>query len=139
MATTLTIRDETLGGGVTHELTLEGLSETITVRELIRSRVYQEVNDHNRRVRQANAQAQPYSGLITPTAAEQQLNGPRVGKVTAKEVDWRKQFDTACEAFERNGFLVLVDDRQIGSLDQQLTLRPTSTVSFVKLTMLVGG
>ena len=37
----LTIKDETAGGKVTNSLTLDVLDETITVRELIRSRVYQ--------------------------------------------------------------------------------------------------
>jgi len=47
----LTIRDETTAGKLTHELTLDLLNEKLTVRELIRSRVYQEVDDFNRRVR----------------------------------------------------------------------------------------
>jgi hypothetical protein len=51
----LAIRDETAGGAVLNELTLDVLSETITVRELIRSRVYQEVQDHNLRQRQGAA------------------------------------------------------------------------------------
>ena len=89
--------------------------------------------------RAGNAAAEHYNGLVTPAAAEQQLNGPRHGKVLAREIDWRVQFETACDAFARNGFLILVDDRQIGDLDDRLTLRPTTDVAFVKLTMLVGG
>ena len=143
MTGTLTIRDETLdgreaeGGGV--RLSLDDLAETVTVRELIRARVYQEVDDHNRRVRTAGDDAQPYNGLVTPTAAERQLNGPRQGKALAREIDWRKSFDAACDAFERNGFLVLVDDRQAESLEERVTLSPSSDVAFVRLTMLVGG
>src|SRR5437870_3899414 len=49
MAATLTIRDESAGGKTLHELTLDILTERITVRELIRSRVYQEVQDFNRK------------------------------------------------------------------------------------------
>ena len=45
--TTLTIRDEELAGTTIHEFSLDFLTEHITVRELIRSRVYQEVQDHN--------------------------------------------------------------------------------------------
>jgi hypothetical protein len=45
----------------------------------------------------------------------------------------------ACDAFDRNGFRVLVDDRQAASLDEQVTLRAESDVAFVRLTMLVGG
>ena len=135
----LLIRDETANGSVTNELTLDVLDETITVRELIRSRVYQEVDEHNRRVRQAAQNAVPFNGLVTPTAVEQQLNPSRVGKPSAREIDWKKQFETACDAFGRNGFFILVDDRQAEELEESITLRVETAVSFVKLTPLVGG
>jgi hypothetical protein len=135
----ITIRDETASGKLTNELSLNVLDETITVRELIRSRVYQEVDDHNRRVREANARSVPFNGLVTPTAAEENLNVPRVGRPAAREIDWKKQFETACDAFGRNGFFILVNDRQVEELDETITLGATSTVSFVKLTPLVGG
>ena len=135
----LTIRDETANGSVTHELTLDVLEETITVRELIRSRVYQEVDEHNRRVRHAAGEAAPFNGLVTPTATERQLNPARAGRPAAREIDWKKQFDAACDAFGRNGFFILIDDRQAEELDEPITLRAETTVSFVKLTQLVGG
>ena len=138
----LTIRDETTSGSLTNELTLDLLDETITVRELIRSRVYQEVDEHNRRVRQANAAAAaPYKGLVTPTTTERQLRSPRdpAPGTVAREIDWRKQFDAACDAFGRNGFFILVDDRQAEALDETITLRAGQPVTFVKLTPLVGG
>ena len=68
----LTIRDESATGSVTHELTLDVLSETMTVRELIRSRVYQEVQDYNLKRRTGTGE---FRGLVTPTDAERTLNG----------------------------------------------------------------
>ena len=47
MSVTLTIRDETATGDICNETPLEFPSERITVRELIRERVYQEVQDFN--------------------------------------------------------------------------------------------
>ena len=47
MAATLTIRDEEMSGRTISEFPLDFLSEHISIRELIRSRVYQEVKDHN--------------------------------------------------------------------------------------------
>jgi hypothetical protein len=131
----VTIRDETATGSVTNELTLDVLTETVTVRELIRGRVYQEVQDYSRR-RQAGAAE--FKGLVTPTQAERALNGPATTR-PGREVDWKAQFDRACEAFDRNGFFVLVDNRQAESLDEPVTLRHDSRVSFVKLVPLVGG
>ena len=128
---TITIRDETLTGQSIAEHPLDLLTERVTVRELIRSRVYQEVQDYNRR------QPETFRGLVQPTDAEQTLNGFRVRN--HRQLDWKQQFEKACDAFERNGFFVLVNDRQPDSLDEELTIDPTKTVTFVKLLPLVGG
>jgi hypothetical protein len=54
-------------------------------------------------------------------------------------VDWQKQFEVACEAFCRGGFLVLVDEGQKTELDEEITLVPGTEVTFLRLTPLVGG
>jgi hypothetical protein len=131
MSTTLTVRDENTSGGTLHEFALEVLTERITVRELIRSRVYQEVQDYNRR------QPPVYRGLVQPTDAEATLNGYHLRQ--ARLIDWKKQYDKAVAAFETNGFLVLIDDKQAESLDEEIVVRPDTRVSFLRLTPLVGG
>ncbi|MCG3130704.1 MAG: hypothetical protein FLDDKLPJ_01475 [Phycisphaerae bacterium] len=132
MPTTLTIRDETTSGAPVHTLTLEFLTERITVRELIRSRVYQEVKDQNVRAAQGH-----FRTLVKPTDAEESLNGFKLRQ--PRSIDWQQQFDVALEAFNRNGFLILVDDRQVSGLEEEITLTPTTKVSFLKLVPLVGG
>src|SRR5947209_569379 len=134
MSARLTIRDETPAGGVSNEWSLEFLNETITVRELIRERVYQEVQDH--KVRQQGVG--PYRGLIQPEGYEQALNGPRSG-AKPRPIDWQKQYEKAVEAFETNRVLVLIDDVQAESLDQTFTIGPATGVTFLRLTLLVGG
>src|SRR3954471_24409675 len=136
---TLTITNDTASGRTTHSLTLDVLDETITVRELIRSRVYQEVQDHNRR--KASAEPVAFNGLVTPRDEERMLNaGAMDGKPRhLREIDWRKQFEVSCDAFQRNGFFVLVDDKQVESLDESITVGHDTTVSFVRLMPLVGG
>lgn len=131
MAISLTIHDETLFGERKNALSLDFLNETITVRELIRERVYEEVRQHNA------LNAGTGRSLVQPTLAEEALNGKT--SPLPRRVDWEVQFRIALEAFERNGFFVLVDDRQVGSLDETIALRPTTQVSFVKLVPLVGG
>ncbi|MCA9298072.1 MAG: hypothetical protein KDA28_03340 [Phycisphaerales bacterium] len=128
---TLTIRDETTTGAISEPFTLDFLTEHITVRELIRERVYQEVGDHN-----AN-QADTFRGLVQPTDAERTLNGFKVPR--GRMIDWEPQYRKACEAFEQNGILVLVGDRQTRSLDEIITITPSTEVSFLKLVPLVGG
>lgn len=131
MPMTVTLYDETLFGERNDALSLDFLNETISVRELIRERVYEEV-------RQYNATTPEYfRGLVQPTNAEQTLNGVRVRE--HRRVDWEEQYKKAIEAFERNGFFILVNERQVESLEETITLTPTTQVSFVKLVPLVGG
>lgn len=136
MPVTVLIRDETTGGDVTAESPLELPAERMTARELIRERVYQEVQDYNR----AHA-AQPFRGLVQPTDAERVLNGGRAEYrvPSQRQLDWKAQFTAACEAFEQNRFLLLVDNRQASTLDEPFTVGPGAEISFLKLTPLVGG
>ncbi len=131
MAQTITIRDETTGGKTLREFTLEMPAERTTVRELIRSRVYQEVKDIN-----AN-QPQVFPGLIQPTEAEMALNGSEVGK--KRNVDWKRQFERTLAAFRSSQILVLLDDRQLESLDEEFEVKPGTQISFLRLTLLTGG
>ena len=129
---TLTVRDEELTGKTVSEISLEFLTERITVRELIHSRVYQEVQDHNSRQNQTE-----FRGLVQPTDAERTLNGYRLKK--PRQIDWKEQFEKAIEAFHKNQILILVNDRQMESLDQEIEVGPSTNVSFLRLTLLVGG
>lgn len=128
------IRDETATGQAVHSFLLEFASENITVRDLIRERVYQEVTEYNFRSRREGG---VFNGLVQPTDAERTLNGFKVPK--GRDIDWEAQFDRAIDAFGRNGFFILVDDRQTETLDESIVISPSTNVSFVKLTPLVGG
>lgn len=136
MPVTLTIRDETTSGAVYDERPLEFPTERITVRDLIRERVYQEVQDFNRKQGE-----RVFRGLVQPTDAERVLNGRRT-EYRLKEhrpIEWKPQFEKAIEAFERHAFFILIDDRQAEGLDQEFVIGRGTVVSFVRLTPLVGG
>jgi len=136
MPVTLTIRDETTSGDVYDERPLEFPTERITVRDLIRERVYQEVQDFNLEQGERN-----FRGLVQPTDAERVLNGRRT-EYRLKEhrrIEWKPQFEKAVEAFEQNGFFILIDDKQAEGLDQEFVIGRGTVVSFVRLTPLVGG
>lgn len=125
------VRDETTSGSWTQGPTLEFPVEEITVRELIRERVYQEVQDYNRE------KGQVFRGLVQPSDAEQALNGFKMKAV--REIDWKAQFAKACEAFEQNRVLVLVGDRQVEGLDERVRLTRGVEATFLRLVPLVGG
>lgn len=131
MPAALTIHDETTSGQKTNTFTLECLTERMTVRELIRARIYQEVQDYNLK------EPEYFRGLVQPTDAERVVNGYKLR--AKRKIDWQEQYEHALEAFERNGFFVLVGDKQADRLDQEFDVKVDTEVSFVKLVPLVGG
>ncbi len=128
---TITIYDETISGEKTDGFDLEFASATISARELIRKRVYEEVREFNGR------EEETFRGLVQPNDAERVLNGYKLKK--KRQLDWEQQFERAIAAFERNGFFILADDKQIESLDETIEIKLRTQVSFVKLVPLVGG
>ena len=128
---TLTVFDETTSGDRQPGISLDFLTDRISVRELIRKRVYEEVQEFNLK------EPEHFRGLVQPTDAERVLNGYKLRK--RRKIDWEQQYARAVEAFERNGFLVLVDDRQAESLDEEIEIRLNTQVSFLRLVPLVGG
>src|SRR5262245_29398715 len=131
MSAVLTVKDETTGGAESHRFELEFPTERITIRELIRERVYQEVQDYNLR------KDGSFRGLVQPQDAQASAAGYRVKP--GREIDWKAQFEKACEAFEKNRVLVLVGDRQAGSLEDPVELTRGVEVTFLRLLPLVGG
>ena len=133
MLTELLIRDETTAslGKPEHTFTVHVSGETISLRELIRLRVTQEVEDFNSR------QPAVFRMLVQPNEAEKTLNGFKFHK--PRPVNLITQYEKAIEAFEGNGFIVLVDDYQIESLETEIVFQPETSITFLKLVPLVGG
>ena len=71
MATALTVYDETTSGERTAGVTLDLPEPTITARELIRARVFEEVKAYNQNL------STRFQGLVQPTDTERELNGFR--------------------------------------------------------------
>ncbi|MDJ0365791.1 hypothetical protein QMK33_11565 [Hymenobacter sp. H14-R3] len=128
----LTIQDETATGSVLTRLELEIAQEMLTVRELIARRVHDEVAAYN------GHQTGVFQGLIQPTDSERLLNGDTYRLRPAKAIDAEQQVYHALEAFQNNGFFLLVNDRQAETLDEEIWLGAGATASFIKLTPLVG-
>lgn len=127
----IVISDELLNGTITNQFEISLESDSLTVRDLITKRVSIEIDNYNKRL------PQYFNGLIEPKEAERTLNGY---KLKPKQlIDVEKQVYIALDAFQKNGFFVLVDNEQLEELEQQVVLKSTSKISFVKLTPLVGG
>jgi hypothetical protein len=128
---TLTINDETAGGGLLHTIRVKIDNELSTVREIILSRVRAEVSAYN------DKRPEYYQGLVQPVEAEATLNGYKLSR--GRFVDIEAQCRSAIEAFERNGYFILIDNIQAEHIDQMILVNSETVVSFVKLTPLVGG
>ncbi|MFD2685628.1 hypothetical protein ACFS5L_12380 [Streptomyces phyllanthi] len=128
---TVTFVDETTSGGRGAGWELEVAEERLTLRELVRRRVFQEVAEYNARTPEV------FHGLVQPVDAERVLNGYALR--TRRRIDPEAQTELALAAFAGNGFLVLVGDRQITGLDEEIDLALGTEVVFLKLVPLVGG
>lgn len=127
----VTFVDETTSGSRSGGWGLEIAEERLTVRELIRRRVFQEVAEYNARTPEV------FQGLVQPQDAERVLNGYALR--TSRRIDPEAQTELALKAFAGNGFLVLVGDRQVTGLDDEIELALGTEITFLKLVALVGG
>lgn len=131
MNCTLHIKDESTIGKLINELDLTFESSDITVRELIKTRILEEVKKYNTSQKEII-----FNSLVQPTMTERIMNGIQKER---KEVSWEEQFSIATKAFENNGYFILINDKQADSLDMMITITPETTVSFIKLIPLIGG
>lgn len=125
------IKDEQLNGTITNQFEIKIETEIISVQELIEIRVIHEVESYNKKL------PEYYKGLIEPTDAEKTLNGYKLKK--RQVIDSEKQVYIALDAFQKNGFFILVDNTQLEELNDEIKLKANSSISFVKLTPLIGG
>lgn len=127
----VTLVDETTTGDRGAGLELKVAEERLTVGELIRRRVYQEVAEYNARTPGV------FQGLVRPSDAERVLNGYALR--TPRRIDPEAQTELALKAFAGNGFLILVGDRQVTDVDEEIEPALGTEVTFLKLVALVGG
>ncbi|WP_329553260.1 hypothetical protein [Streptomyces sp. NBC_00696] len=127
----VTFVDETTSGSRSDGWALEIAEERVDAGELIRRRVFQEVAEYNARTPAV------FQGLVQPQDTERVLNGYALR--TPRRIDPEAQTELALKAFAGNGFLLLVGDRQLTELDDEIELGPGVEVTFLKLVALVGG
>jgi hypothetical protein len=119
--TAQTIDAGSVDAGTVPPMVLEFLTEHVTVREIIRARVYQDVQDEKL------AHAARRARLVQP------------GHRAAGEPDFERAFTIACDSFTKHAFILLVGNTQADSLDQRFTITPGMEVTFLRLVPLVGG
>ena len=128
---TIRVSDEVVPGQRAKGPAVTVPESATTARELIGCRIREEVKRHN------ESPVEVFQGLVQPEESERILNGFRMEG--PRFLNWEVQFERACASFLRNGFLLIVDGRQVLELDERVELQPESEVQFVKLVPLIGG
>jgi hypothetical protein len=130
---TITVRDRAASGKPFHEIALTFNANEVKLREIIAERIRMEIDQYERKVATSFA-----NNLVRPTDAEACLD-QTTGERPRRRINAEEQIATAFQAFERNGFFVLVGDGQVTNLDDPVSLTGNPEISFIKLTPLVGG
>ena len=104
------------------------------LKEIILSRVYQEVKDFN-----SDRSRLFFKGIVQPEGSDAEADGFKLIRAKQRQIDWEPQFEKACEAFEKNQLLVFVDKKQAGSLEDTFHVSSETRISFLRLVVLVGG
>lgn len=125
------IKDETVGGDSKNSFSIETTKTDSTVQELIKLRIFNEVENFNQRL------PEYFRSLVQPTEAEVTLNGYRM--VEKRKIDPEKQYYLALDGFKKNGYFLIINNKQVESLDQEIKISDNMELQFIKLTPLVGG
>jgi hypothetical protein len=131
------LRDRLNGQPATHSVVMDWQDGVpLTPRTLIMERVRNEW-EAQKAEREVNA-----SGQLKPLvdrAMMERMNPFRFKSQGEAPVTLGSVTAMALEGFTRNSFFLLIDGQQITDLDQVITLKPTSDVTFVRLMPLKGG
>lgn len=125
---------------------LDLLHETLSVRDLITRTVTEQIQDlllnhHWDEAKTRETLARQY--LTDHEIAEQAEQGAvrvlptKIGKIP--NINTGEEVQKALTAFQKRIYLIVVDGYQPAELDEDLTLKPTSKITFLRLTPLVGG
>lgn len=110
----------------------------VTLRQVIESVVRAEVGAFKER--------QQDRQLVRALTSKQIESGAAKGKIQSggsdvplQEVDEESAVGTALQAFEDGLYLVVIDEDEQTSLDQQVFVQDDSQIVFIRLTLLAGG
>ncbi|GGO38839.1 hypothetical protein [Deinococcus humi] len=108
-----------------------------TLRSLLTTLVHQEVAAYHER--------QESVGMLRVLTERDLSDGAAMGRISVAPqersgtVTVKDATQTALQAYGDGLYYVFVDDEQIEGLDQVVTLKPDSTLLFLRLTALAGG
>lgn len=110
----------------------------LTLAQLIERIVRSEVDDF-----EARQQARQFIRALTVSEIDAGVKQGKIemggSEVGMQHVDADHAVGTALQAFEDGLYLVIIDDVEHRSLEQQVYLQTDSRITFIRLTLLTGG
>lgn len=127
MRSTVLITDASRTGDIQQQNVFVFYKERLTVAELIKGRVSQEVEAFN--------QLKPnhFNGLVQPFLSKRNRNT----NTLPNRLDFERQYTIALQAFQNNGLAILVNEEPITKLDEEIHLNYDTEISFMKYVQLV--
>jgi hypothetical protein len=129
----LIIKEENFAGKILDEISLQIANETLTVADLIKLKVENEIDCQNLKIEKNN------QGYQHQTEDILNKNNSSYNSVKNKTLDAEAQIYRAWEAYKNNQIIVMIDNRQTEALEEEILVSPETQVSFIRLTQLVGG
>jgi transcriptional regulator of acetoin/glycerol metabolism len=124
----ISILDQTSSGETLNKIKLEFQTATVKLRDIISGRVRLETKNL------LDTSKKPKYSFIERTEVEKL--GSNLTNITQLQ---DKKVEYALEMFQKNGYLVLIDDHQATSLDQEVKLTNNTEITFLKLVPLISG
>lgn len=106
------------------------------LKDLIETLVRNNVRDFNNNIDDTKVLA-----FLTPLGIQTQSESGKIGFNSVEnktKADISKSIKNALQAFEDGIFLVFIDEDEIQSLNEKITLKTSSTIVFIRMTFLAG-
>jgi hypothetical protein len=134
--TEISLRLKRLGKKRIHTIPYRVSTEVKTLADLIRAAVTNEVERFN------SARTDPkLFAFLTPSDIQAQSQDGKVGfgdVANTDEADLAQALEVALQAHIDGIFLVFIDDDEVRSLDDEITLTEGNEVTFLRMTFLTG-
>lgn len=123
MSLNVTVHDETSTGSILNLLKITLHQNQLSAKELIRIRVYQEVQNYNTK------RTRCYRGLVQPEGSEPVINGYRMKR--RYKLNPERIFKNALRSFEQKGFSILVNEHPVNDPNQEIEIGTETRLSFL--------
>ena len=119
------------------KILVESIGDNPVAKDLIAAVVQQQVNEYNSKPHEVNLVP-----FLTDAAISEQESTGKIGFgsiYSETKADAAKAVAVALQAFEDGLFALFINDDEITSLTNPITLNPNTIITFVRLTFLAGS